>query len=216
VLAHGQQVARVDQETASPLSDEDAERLFSRIKAVLPKADAIIVSDYAKGIFVKAVVRKLIDLANAAGKPVLVDPKGKDYSKYSGSTLLTPNRHEAADAAGLDHSTPNVVEESGERLMERLELDALLITRGEEGMTLFSRNGGMVHHKAHALEVYDVTGAGDTVIATLGVALAAGAHLVDAARIANIAAGLVVGQIGTTAVKLDELRREFARTDLSE
>ena len=150
------------------------------------------------------VLSELFAAATAHGKPVLVDPKGKNYGKYRGAAVLTPNRREAAEACNLDDNG-NVVDEAGTRLMSELDLNALLITQGEEGMTLFRKSQGPLHLTAIAREVYDVTGAGDTVIATLTTAIGAGLDLADAARLANVAAGLVVEQVGTSSITTADL-----------
>lgn len=205
VIAHSQQVVRVDQEDSEPISGETEERLCSRVRELVAGVDAIAVSDYAKGMLTDAVLNELFSAAAAHKKPVLVDPKGKNYAKYRGATLLTPNRREAAEACNLeDHG--NVVDVAGGKLMSELDLSALLITQGEEGMTLFRRETDPLHLTAVAREVYDVTGAGDTVIATLTTAIGSGADLADAARLANIAAGLVVEQVGTSSITSADLQ----------
>jgi D-beta-D-heptose 7-phosphate kinase/D-beta-D-heptose 1-phosphate adenosyltransferase len=139
----------------------------------------------------------------------LVDPKGINYTKYQSATLLTPNRKEAFEAISDDYQSKDV-KEIGEKLMSELNLESLLITQGEDGMTIFERNKNPTHLDALARHVYDVTGAGDTVIATLAVAIAAGANLTDAAKLANIAAGYVVGEVGTTAITFAGLSNEIA------
>jgi rfaE bifunctional protein kinase chain/domain len=205
VIAHSQQVVRVDQEDSDPIAAETEERICSKLRELVPEVDAVAVSDYAKGMLTDKVLSELISIAAANAKPVLVDPKGKQYAKYRGATVLTPNRREAAEACNLDDSA-TVVEEAGKRLMSELELNALLITQGEEGMTLFRRSVEPFHFTAVAREVYDVTGAGDTVIATLTTAIGAGADLADAAELANVAAGFVVEQVGTSSVTTSDLR----------
>jgi D-beta-D-heptose 7-phosphate kinase/D-beta-D-heptose 1-phosphate adenosyltransferase len=204
VIAHSHHVVRVDQEHADHVSPETEDRIVEKLRTEIPNADAIAVSDYAKGMLTNRVLTDLFKIAAEHGKPVLVDPKGKDYSKYKGAALLTPNRREAAEACNFDDNG-DVVARAGERLMSELELDALLVTEGEEGMTLFRKSEAPLRMAAEAREVYDVTGAGDTVIATLAVAIGAGADVAAAARIANVAAGLVVEQVGTTAVTLSAL-----------
>jgi rfaE bifunctional protein kinase chain/domain len=145
----------------------------------------------------------MIRMTRAAGKPVLVDPKGDDYARYRGATLITPNRAEFREVAGRWKSEAELTRKAHD-LMRRLQVEALLITRSEEGMTLY-RRGARLHVPAQAREVYDVSGAGDTVIAALGIMLARGASLDDAVRVANRAAGIVVGKFGTAVVHLDEL-----------
>ena len=152
----------------------------------------------------KNLIARLITQANLSTKKILVDPKGKDYQKYQKATLLTPNRKEAEEASNLA-----TVLESGERLLSQILLKALLITQGEDGMTVFAKGKEPIHLEAVARHVYDVTGAGDTVIAALAVALGAGADLLLAAKIANIAAGCVVEEVGTTVIGLERLSREI-------
>lgn len=207
VVAHSQQVARVDQESSALLDDSECAGLLDVVMRAIENADAVVLSDYAKGVLTESVVQKTIAAANSKGIPVIVDPKGRDYTKYRGAFLLTPNRKEAADACGLDETNGNVVAQAGKQLLSQLAVDSVLITQGEDGMTLFT-NGGQPHHlAAMAHEVYDVTGAGDTVIATLATALAAKTELETAAFLANAAAGVVVQQVGTTPIRIDELRR---------
>ena len=204
IIAHSHHVVRVDQEHADGISIETENAIVEKLKTEIARADAIAVSDYAKGMLTPRVLRDLFQIAGESGKPVLVDPKGKDYSKYKGAALLTPNRREAAEACNFEDQG-DVVGRAGSKLMNELDLDALLVTEGEEGMTLFRRSHPSIRMAAEAREVYDVTGAGDTVIATLAVAIGAGADIEQAARIANVAAGLVVEQVGTTAVTLSGL-----------
>jgi len=201
IVAHSQQVVRVDQELAGGISAETENAILEKVELEMGRVDAIAVSDYAKGMLTDRVLKELFSIASKHGKPVLVDPKGKDYSKYRGAALLTPNRREAAEACNLDDSS-EVVDRAGTQLMNDLDLDALLVTEGEAGMTLFRRSQSSVKMGAEARKVYDVTGAGDTVIATFAVAIGAGADVETAARLANTAAGLVVEQVGTAAVTL--------------
>ncbi len=205
VIAHSQQVVRVDNENAVELKEDDEREIWNKIEKVLGSVDLIVVSDYAKGVLTDRLLSRLLDAANGLGKMVFVDPKGKQYSKYSGAALLTPNLREAADAANLDEGIEDLVDLAGKRLMSQLDLQMLLITQGEDGMTLFPSDGVPVHLPAEAKEIYDVTGAGDTVIACMGVAMAAGYDFVDAARIANVAAGSVVDQVGTTFITAERL-----------
>jgi D-beta-D-heptose 7-phosphate kinase/D-beta-D-heptose 1-phosphate adenosyltransferase len=180
----------------------------------LGKAEIVIISDYAKGVMTDKLLKRLITTAKVENKLVLVDPKGKNYSKYRGATLLTPNQREAAEACNLEENGEDFVEKSGNILLENLSVEALLITRGERGMSLFQKNKEITHLNSLARQVYDVTGAGDTVIASLAVALASGADFCKAANIANISAGLVVEQIGTTAISLKMLRNAIASKSL--
>jgi rfaE bifunctional protein kinase chain/domain len=177
------------------------EAKLNDFEAALHGAQVVILSDYAKGALTH--VDRMISTARQAGKTVLVDPKGDDYEKYRHATLLTPNRSEFREVAGSWKSEADFVARA-QRLREELEVTALLVTRSEEGMTLI-REGDVVNVPAVAKEVFDVSGAGDTVIATLGVMLAAGQSLPDAVRWANRAAGIVVGKLGTAVVHPEEL-----------
>ncbi len=165
----------------------------------------VVLSDYGKGGLTH--IAEMIQLAQAAGKPVLVDPKGEDYMRYQGATLLTPNRSEFRDVAG-GWSSEAELNAKAEKLRTELQLEALLVTRSEEGMTLF-REQGVRHEPTHAREVYDVSGAGDTVIATLAVMLASGAEMPDAVCVANRAAGVVVGKLGTAVVSREEIVKDL-------
>ena len=207
IIAHSQQVVRVDDENVLPISQAEAESAFTRIEMVFEKADIVLISDYAKGFLVENLLARLITKCGLENKKILVDPKGKDYSKYKGATLLTPNQKEATEACGFEDFEDNLVEKAGKILLEKISTDSVLITQGEKGMTLFQNDGKVFQFDALARNVYDVTGAGDTVIATLAVALGAGLNYFDAAKIANIAAGLVVEQIGTTAISLELLEK---------
>ncbi len=214
VIAHSQQIVRIDQETKESLNQREEQVVWKRILSLLKIAEVIIVSDYAKGVLTDSLLSRLITTAREKNKLVLVDPKGKNYSKYSGATLLTPNQREAAEACNLEETGPEYVEKSGNILLESLSVEALLITRGEKGMSLFQKNKKIAHLNSLARQVYDVTGAGDTVIASLAVALASGADFCEAANIANISAGLVVEQIGTTAITLKMLRNALTNKSL--
>jgi D-glycero-beta-D-manno-heptose-7-phosphate kinase len=199
VIGRQQQLLRIDFET-----EPGHEVLMSKLadfEARLKSADLVILSDYGKGGLKH--IERMIEAARAAGKPVLVDPKGDDYSRYKGATLITPNRSEFREVAGRWKSEDDLTERA-QKLRTELGLDALLITRSEEGMTLY-REGERLHVPAVAREVYDVSGAGDTVIAVLGVMLAAGASFADAVQLANKAAGIVVGKLGTAVVHPEEL-----------
>jgi len=199
VIGRQQQLLRIDLET-SPSHEVLAAKLADYGRLV-GAADAVILSDYGKGGL--AHITAMIEQAHAAGKRVLVDPKGVDYTRYRRATLLTPNRAELRDIVGPWKDEADLTARA-QRLRADLALEALLVTRSEEGMTLFTAQGAQTI-PAQAREVYDVSGAGDTVIATLGVLLAAGASLPDAVRIANEAAGVVVGKLGTAVVHPQEL-----------
>jgi D-beta-D-heptose 7-phosphate kinase/D-beta-D-heptose 1-phosphate adenosyltransferase len=205
VVAHSQQVVRIDQESRLNLTLSEEEEIWETIRDLIKQVDLIIVSDYNKGFLTENLLMRLISTASKNNKFVLVDPKGKNYNKYRGATILTPNLKEIAEACGMDESEPNIIEQAGKKLFSSLDLKALLITQGEEGMTLFENNKKSIHLTAKARKVYDVTGAGDTVIATLAVAIGAGLSLAESSNAANIAAGIVVEQVGTSAINFDEL-----------
>ncbi|PLK48246.1 D-glycero-beta-D-manno-heptose-7-phosphate kinase [Uliginosibacterium sp. TH139] len=202
VLGRQQQLLRIDFENLP--THEILRNKLADFATLLPEHDVIVLSDYGKGGL--AHIAEMIAMARAAGKTVLVDPKGDDYSKYSGASLLTPNRSELRQVVGQWRSEEDLVHKAQE-LRQSLDLDALLVTRSEEGMSLF-RADGMVHEGTRAQEVFDVSGAGDTVIATLAVMLGAGCNLVDAMRLSNHAAGIVVAKLGTATVTLEEMLAE--------
>jgi D-beta-D-heptose 7-phosphate kinase/D-beta-D-heptose 1-phosphate adenosyltransferase len=209
IVAHSQHVVRLDNEDAAQISEEQARQVERHVSDLLASAQVVVISDYAKGLLAPSLLQNIITEAGRLKLPVLVDPKGIDYKRYAGATLITPNRAEAAHACGVDASDPQAVETSGERLLDQLDVAACLITLGEEGMMLFRREQPPVHLPAMAREVYDVTGAGDTVIAALSLAIGAGADLLAAARLANLAAGLAVEQVGTTVLSLELLSQHL-------
>ena len=201
VVGRQQQLLRIDFENAP--DREILQAKLADFEARLTACDVVILSDYGKGGLTH--ITEMIRRALIAGKPVLVDPKGEDYARYSGATLLTPNRSELRQVVGrwLDEAE---LERKAAHLRDTLKLGALLVTRSEEGMTLFTE-GGVAHEPAVAREVYDVSGAGDTVIATLAVMLGSGLTLPQAMHQANLAAGIVVGKLGTATCSLDELKQ---------
>ena len=209
ILAHGQQIARVDQETAVPLGVEDTEELINVFERLLSSVNAIVLSDYAKGCLSTKAIAHIISSAKERSIPVIVDPKGRDFSRYRGATILTPNRREAAIACNIDDTGRTIVESAGKKLLGELDLSALLVTEGPDGMTLFEADRRAVDLPATAREVYDSTGAGDTVIAALAVSLAAGFSVYQAATIANTAAGLAVEKLGTATVSIAEVSAAF-------
>ena len=199
VIGRQQQLLRIDFETAP--SHEVLRAKLAEFESRLPDCDVVVLSDYGKGGL--AHIGEMIRMARDAGKKILVDPKGDDYSKYAGATIITPNRAELREVVGR-WKDDTELQKKAEALRSELGLEALLVTRSEEGMSLFHA-GGMVHEKAVAREVFDVSGAGDTVIATLAVMLAHGSGWAEAIHVANVAAGVVVGKLGTAVVTRDEL-----------
>lgn len=200
VLGRQQQLLRIDFENAP--AHEVLKAKLAEYVQLLPKADVVILSDYGKGGL--AHIGEMIRLAREAGKPVLVDPKGDDYARYAGATLLTPNRSELREVVGRWKDEADL-HARAQALRKELDLDGLLVTRSEEGMTLFTA-AGHTNEAAQALEVYDVSGAGDTVIATLAVMLGSGCDMPSAMHFANKAAGVVVGKLGTATCTLEELK----------
>lgn len=201
ILSRNQQLIRLDFEEHPDFGSLN--NVATKYGELVAQYDAVILSDYGKGVLNEAAV--MIATARMLGKPVLIDPKGSDYSKYTGATLLTPNRAELREVTG-NWSSEQGLTEKAQYLREVLELDALLVTRSEEGMSLYCE--GIIHHQeTRAQEVYDVSGAGDTVIATMGLCLAAGYDLPQAMHTANAAAGVVVAKLGTAVCSFDELKQ---------
>ncbi len=212
VVAHSQQVVRIDQESKLNLTNFEEDNIWESIKGLIEKVDLVVLSDYNKGFLTDNLLKRLITTAAENNKFILVDPKGKNYNKYRGATMLTPNLKEIAEACGMDESEPEIIESAGKQLFETLDLKALLVTQGEEGMTLLEKNKKAIHLAARARKVYDVTGAGDTVIATLAVAIGAGLSLAESSNAANIAAGIVVEQVGTSTINFNELNNSINLT----
>ncbi len=213
-LAHGQQLLRADSETAAPVSAETHEKLLAAFSEALPACSIVLLSDYAKGVLNGGYAQEYIAAARAAGKPVVVDPKGRDFTRYRGATLIKPNLYELGEATGMAVSGDAAQEAASRRLLGDTGADYILLTRGPEGMLLTPANGPSTKFAALAREVYDVSGAGDTVAAVLAAALGSGASISEAVEIANIAAGIVVGRAGTAVVEragiVEELRRRSA------
>jgi D-beta-D-heptose 7-phosphate kinase/D-beta-D-heptose 1-phosphate adenosyltransferase len=216
-VADGQQVMRADRESRAPLSAEVAARLLEVFGRALEEAEVVVLSDYAKGVLSDSVTRAAIDLARRAGKIVIVDPKSRNFGRYRGATLLTPNRLELQQAWGHDCHSDEEAVAGARHFLDQQICDYLIVTRGKEGMSVMGPNGLAVHLPTAARQVYDVSGAGDTVVAALALGLAAGAEMVEAASLANVAAGIVVGKRGTATVTTGEviaaLTPEDGRTD---
>ncbi len=207
----GHHLLRADRETVLALSPEGIADLTRSVTAQMNDIDAVILSDYGKGVLRGGLAEAVIAAARKAGKPVVVDPKGADYTRYSGATVITPNRSELADATGLSVDGDAAIVAAAESLRQKFNIGSVLVTRSGEGMTLLS--GKDVHHlAAETREVADVTGAGDTVVATLTLALAGGAALPLAARLANVAAGIVVGRHGTAVATADDIGTALRHT----
>jgi D-beta-D-heptose 7-phosphate kinase/D-beta-D-heptose 1-phosphate adenosyltransferase len=211
VMAAHQQIVRIDRESREPLRVEFEEKVTAFISEKAAKYDVILVSDYLKGVLTDAVLAALIGAAREHGIPVVVDPKGNEYTKYRGATILTPNRKEAELASGVAIVDGESLAQAAAALVRTCEIAALLVTRSEEGMSLFLDSGHVDHIPTVAREVYDVTGAGDTVLAVMGLVLACGSGFEEAARLANVAAGIAVGKLGTSTVSPAEIISEAGR-----
>lgn len=205
VVAGQQQIVRFDHEERAPLNGALADLFEATLEKSLDGAGVCILSDYGKGLLSSAVCAQILKNANTRQIPVIVDPKGLDYSKYRGCSLITPNLKEAGEAAGIAIECEHDLGEAAKRILALLPGAAVLVTRGADGMTLFRENHVPLTIATVAQEVFDVVGAGDTVVAALGVVLAAGLPLDTATRLANVAAGIAVGKHGTVAVTADEL-----------
>ena len=210
IIARSQQVVRVDSEDRDPLGEGLEAELLEAVGDSLGDVEGVVVSDYAKGLVSHSLAQAVIALAREASKPVAVDPKGADFSKYRGAAIVTPNVTEAQEAAAMKLGDPGGLDELAKRLRPVLGDAALLITRGGEGMSLFTDSSERVDIPAAPRAVFDPTGAGDAVIATLGLALAQGVELRVAAELANAAGGVVVEKLGTAPVSREELERAVA------
>lgn len=204
VISRNQQLLRIDFETA--VNKDTCRAVVDTYLSLLPQHQSVIVSDYGKGGL--SLVQEMIQGARQAGVPVLVDPKGDDYAPYEGATLITPNRKEFEQVAGRCRDNDELVRKA-RVLIDQLGLGGILVTRSEEGMSLIQRDGSAMHVPARAREVYDVTGAGDTVIGTIAAAFAVKADLEEALQLANIAAGIVVGKLGAASASPEEIEREL-------
>lgn len=210
ILAAHQQMLRIDRESRETISAAQEEQLADFVRRHAGEFQAILVSDYLKGVLTEGLLQAVIAIGKERGLPVVIDPKGRDYRKYRGATLLTPNRKETETASGVSIVDEESLHRAARTLMEQVELETLMVTRSEEGISIFSRDGGDVHLPTEAREVFDVTGAGDTVLSLIGAGLGAGLAIEDAARLANLAAGIVVGKVGTSTVTVEELRQAIA------
>ena len=206
VIAHHQQVVRVDREQREPLPSAVVERLTRVVTEQMNDVDALIIEDYGKGVITRQLLETVIPVARKHKKIITVDPKQEHFDLYRRVTALTPNRAEAGEAVGRELESNTDVQRAGEEILRRLECDGLLVTLGEDGMCVFERSGRKTLIPTVAQEVFDVAGAGDTVIATFTLALASGATMEQAARLANYTAGIVVGKLGVAVTTPEELR----------
>jgi D-beta-D-heptose 7-phosphate kinase/D-beta-D-heptose 1-phosphate adenosyltransferase len=210
IIAHRQQLLRIDSESRAPISEALHARLLNNLRRALPKLKAIVVSDYNKGAVSRTFFQDVLAAAEETGVPVVLDPKAFDLTDVGPATVITPNEHEAERLSGVSIRNNRGAEEAGERLLAKTGARHILITRGEHGMALFTAGSPPLHMPTQAREVYDVTGAGDTVVAALSLALAGGANVAEAAHLANFAAGVVVGKVGTATVSRPELESALA------
>jgi len=209
IIAHHQQVVRVDQEEKRPVSRRVEEQIFGIVQE--EDYEGILISDYNKGLLTKSLMRKVLPYAQKMKKPVFVDPKEENFFSFSPVTLINPNHYEAEKIVHHPCETDEQVERAGQKILSRITSKYLILKRGEQGLTIFEKGKKAFHIPTIAKEVYDVTGAGDTVIATSSLALLAGATIREAAMLANTAAGVVVGKIGTAALTADELLKALPK-----
>ena len=214
-IAGVQQVLRADRETTNPLGPKIEAKLIKAVASALRTCQAVVLSDYGKGVLSAGATKKIIRLAAKANKTVVVDPKGSDFSRYSGATLITPNRRELAEAVEAEVTSDADVVRAAKRLIKRHRFGAVLVTRSADGMTVVTADGSVTDLAAEAREVFDVSGAGDTVVAAVAAALAAGIDLDRAAALANAAAGIVVGKVGTASVFAADLIAALHHRDLT-
>jgi D-beta-D-heptose 7-phosphate kinase/D-beta-D-heptose 1-phosphate adenosyltransferase len=212
IIAHSQLVVRADRESRSAVTGKLEEKIVSCLKDALQQADAFVVSDYDKGVVTPRILHEILPVAYGQ-VPVLIDPKLRNFNCYRPATLVTPNHLEALRMSDTEDTSDDGLHHAAKVIREKLGCDAVLITRGDRGMMLLEGDGQPVYVETAAREVYDVTGAGDTVIAALASALASGATMVEAASFANHAAGIVVGKVGTATATADELLASFTATE---
>jgi D-glycero-beta-D-manno-heptose-7-phosphate kinase len=205
IVAHQQHVVRVDRECVKQVRMGIRNKMFNTIINHLDSMDALVISDYLKGTLPDRFTKRIIEAANKKNVKVIVDPKGDHYLKYKGAYVLTPNFHEFETISKKKITSEEQVLSEGLKLIKKLQLECLLVTRSEKGMTIITKNGQKLDIPTKAKEVYDITGAGDTVIGMLSIALAAGCSIEVAASLANYAAGVVVGKVGTSITNLQEL-----------
>ena len=205
IIAHGQHVVRVDREERSPIGSELSQTVLESAKSIIDEVDVLLISDYAKGVVTCKVARNLIAMAKEQGKMVSIDPKGTDYQKYKEATIVTPNRGELEIVTKMVIADEPSLVRAGQKLLQELKAEFVLVTKGKEGMSLFERKGKITHISTVTSKIYDVTGAGDTVVATLTLALAAGAKVREAAELCNWTAGAVVRKVGTATATRKEL-----------
>ncbi len=213
IIAGHQHVLRIDRETKKAISEAQCDELVSFVKRRLDDFDLVLVSDYGKGLLTRRLLREVIDAVRKEGKIVIVDPKGLDFTKYAGASAITPNKKEAALASGIDIEDDETLVAAGRRLLQDASVDNVVITCGKEAMVLFEGNREPYRISAEARQVFDVSGAGDTVLAVLGLGVASGGTFREASTLANTAGRIVVGKVGTATVSREELRRVMDPSD---
>jgi D-glycero-beta-D-manno-heptose-7-phosphate kinase len=205
IIAHQQQICRTDREQRTPISAAIQAKVFHAFRNLLDSAEAVVVSDYAKGMITASLMKQILPLARSARKIVCVDPKSSDLAVYRPATVITPNKMEAEQATGIKISVKHDLVRAGRRILDQTRAEYLIITQGESGMALFEGDSPVIQIPTVAREVFDVTGAGDTVVSTLALSLAAGLSIQEAAVLSNIAAGIVVGKLGTASATPREI-----------
>jgi D-beta-D-heptose 7-phosphate kinase/D-beta-D-heptose 1-phosphate adenosyltransferase len=215
IIASNQHVLRIDRETKESISEPAFEAIAKYLEDKIPDVDVVLISDYGKGLITEALMARLIAAAQKHKKITIADPKGLDFSKYSGVSLITPNKKEAALASGIEVVDEKTLIEAGNKILQRVGIDKLLITCGKDGMVLFDRNKAPYKVRAETRQVYDVSGAGDTVLAVFGLSVASGISFEDGAVLANTSAGIVVGKVGTATVSRQELSSALKHDDIS-
>ncbi|MGL5683006.1 MAG: D-glycero-beta-D-manno-heptose-7-phosphate kinase [Marinifilaceae bacterium] len=209
VIGGKQQIVRIDYEERISLSELEQEHFINNVNNLIHDAGIVVLSDYGKGVITNELAQRIIQIAQAVNKPILVDPKGKEWTKYKGATIVTPNVKELSDVVGRDVANEDAaIETAAAEVLKMVGLDALLVTRSEKGMSYISATE-ILHIPTYAQEVFDVSGAGDTVVATLACGLNKGLSIKDAIHVANVAAGIVVRKIGTATLSANELEREL-------
>lgn len=208
IIGRGQQLLRIDYEKKEHIHQHIERSMIEFLDKAARETDVVIISDYAKGVITPKICSVLVQAAKDCSRAVIVDPKPKHCNFYSNATLITPNNSEASEMAGIEDGGDESILEIGSKLLSRLNTN-VLITRGEKGVSLFEKDGSITHIPAKAKEVYSIIGAGDTVVAAAALAIASGADLKEAAVLANIAAGIKVGKIGTASVSIEEIKMEI-------
>lgn len=211
IIAQHQQIVRFDREKVMPVMPSTIDKIRAYIMKNIASMDAVIISDYGKGVITEELLAEILPHISKNNIPIAVDPKPLNFPFYQGVTVITPNHHEASEAAGIETDSSEGLKRTGIKLLKSNKSQSILITRGENGMSLFEKEGDETHIPTVARDVYDVTGAGDTVIATMALSLASGATLRESAILANHAAGIVVGKLGTATTTVDEIQSAIAK-----